>query len=176
MVAVNEVKTDWTISCPHKQFTRTGLWESEHIITWRILGSLLFIFFLLRTLAVGSYFAKYYVRERIPSGLPVALEPSHWCVHFLMPWVNTPNCFRDEHYERNQTDNHNQVSGIGAHKKNEAAIHFSSILILWSTSRISTVQWWDAFDSQLKKRTESACDSICLSRASWWFLWCRRTT
>ena len=128
MVAVNEVKTDWTISCPHKQFTRTGLWESEHIITWRILGSLLFIFFLLRTLAVGSYFAKYYVRERIPSGLPVALEPSHWCVHFLMPWVNTPNCFRDEHYERNQTDNHNQDFGIGAHKKMKLQFIFPTFL------------------------------------------------
>ena len=34
--------------------------------------------------------------------------------------------------------------------------------------KISTVQWCDAFDSHLKERKEFVCDSIHLSRTSWW--------
>ena len=40
--------------------------------------------------------------------------------------------------------------------------------LLCSGSKISTVRWCDAFHSHLKERKESVCDSICLSRTSWW--------
>ena len=88
----------------------------------------------------------------IPLESPVALEPSRWCVHMLilMPSMNTSYCFQDE-YGQSHTDNNNQIFGV---HKNETAIHFSSVPLLWSASKISI-----------------AYDSIYLSRIRRWFLW-----
>ena len=40
-----------------------------------------------------------------------------------MPWINSPNYFKTNN---NQVENHTQVFGIGAHKKNEVTIYFSA--------------------------------------------------
>ena len=99
--AANVVKTEWKNSCPHDQFTKTKLWESNHIAARRILGSLFFIFLFINdssgrgSPSASSYSAKYSVLKWIPFELPVTSEPSRWCVHItcLMPWINNPNCF-----------------------------------------------------------------------------------
>ena len=67
--AANVVKTEWKNSCPHDQFTKTKLWESNHIAARRILGSLFFIFLFTNdssgkgSPAASSYSAKYSVLE-----------------------------------------------------------------------------------------------------------------
>ena len=68
----------------------------------------------------------------------------------MCTYTNTSYCFQDE-YGQSHTDNNNQIFGV---HKNETAIHFSSVPLLWSASKISI-----------------AYDSIYLSRMRRWFLW-----